>query len=124
MAELFDSQNLYLLALEKYSSILEQKLYTDENDHLEILLRMNQISGLSGEMEKSLMYLKMANELNDSLNPRDISKTLKLKILLINQVCKEDVNHALEIAESTLNTLKYKSLNGDELNFSISLGVI
>lgn len=105
-AELFDEQNLYLSAIESYQEFLDNKLYEDEREHVELLLRVHDLLKSACELEKSLQTLETADLLNNSIQPRNMAMFLKLKLMLINQYSKDQIHRAFEVIVVTLRDIK------------------
>lgn len=122
-AELFDAQDLFLSAIESYQEVLSRKLYKDEHDHVNILLRMHRLYKSSGEEEKALLNLEKADKTNNDIKPRNMLMFLKLKLMLIIHFSKDQIHIALEIIAFTLNEVKGIELNKDEKKIEVLIRV-
>jgi tetratricopeptide (TPR) repeat protein len=113
-AELNDVQDLYLSAIECYQELLDTKLYQDEKDHSDILIRLHRLYKSSGQAEQSMAVLEKADLVNSSAKPRNMLMFLRVKLLLINNLETNQINRALDIAERTLNDIKKIELSREE----------
>ena len=120
-AELNDAQEFYLSAIESYQTLVDNKLYKDETDHVEILIRIHRLYKSSCELDKSLVILEKADAVNNSAKPRNMLLFLRLKLILINTL--EPMDRALNIAECTLNEIKNVELTREEKNRELLIRV-
>jgi hypothetical protein len=116
-----DAQEFYLSAIESYQTLVDNKLYKDETDHVEILIRIHRLYKSSCELDKSLVILEKADAVNNSAKPRNMLLFLRLKLILINTL--EPMDRALNIAECTLNEIKNVELTREEKNRELLIRV-